>query len=635
MKISKILLPVLALSLTLSACHKPDELIRENNENVMHLTVKATLVQNGVEYDATIDDENHTVLLNIPYFISDTEEIMSDLSAIKLRATMPLGAKFEPGISGIRDFSDGQEFVTDLVYEDGTRNTYVFTAARKKSDNSSLAKAILTDEDVRAVFSITEPSKDNPKGKLTVLKTSGAVEAALGSVKITPAPWATIVAEGYDASTGIINLNVAKEIKVISQDGASNTIYEVVIDTPSTVPAGNIGYISNLFGLQCTAVNSLGFEQDANCSMAAIDNYLIISNKHDLTKSAVFNRFSGRVVTDVKINTSGIDAGRELRAISTDDEGHLVAATYTCTKEPTDVTVNAGWDYLVTPTAIKVYLWENGITAAPKLIMDLDIKSAEMLALPSKAAELFNMMAVKGSLTSGDAVITSTEAGVGRIIAFYFSNGEFKKVEQYCPYDVNGKLFWLSTKNASKAIPLNTSSPLSYCVIGDFRPQIGWSTGVAAGSFIFEAPKSHWWVSNGNYDYAKNMRGGDVVEFNGTQLLAVSNGNLSSGVWGHRLYVANIGMTPTPTSLQTGFLFDSREGDATHGAGTPEGTGYGPSGMTSTYPYVGADGVFGGTNLTKRGDVIFVPSADGNSVQVYMFTANAGLLGYEITRYDM
>ena len=57
--------------------------------------------------------------------------------------------------------------------------------------------------------------------------------------------------------------------------------------------------------------------------------------------------------------------------------------------------------------------------------------------------------------------------------------------------------------------------------------------------------------------------------------------------------------------------------------------------MTSTYPYVGADGVFGGTNLTKRGDVIFVPSADGNSVQVYMFTANAGLLGYEITRYDM
>lgn len=635
MKFSKILLPVLALSLTLSACHKPDELIRENNENVMHLTVKATLVQNGVEYDSIIDEENHTVLLNIPYFISDTEEIMSDLSAIKLRATMPLGAKFEPGISGIRDFSDGQEFVTDLVYEDGTRNTYVFTAARKKSDNSSLAKAILTDEDVRAVFSITEPSEDNPKGKLTVLKTSGAVAAALDAVKLTAAPWATIEAESYDSNTGIINLNVAKEIKVISQDGASSTVYEVIIDTPSTVPEGQVGYISNLFGLQCTAANPLGFEPDANCSMAVIDNYLIISNKHDLTKSAVFNRFSGRMVTDVTINTSGIDAGRELRAISTDDEGHLVAATYTCTKEPTDATVNAGWDYLVTDPAIKIYLWENGITAAPKCIMDISIKGAELSALKLKANELFNMMGVKGSLTSGRAVVTSTEAGVGRVFAFYFDNGAFQNVEQFCPFDVNGKAFWLSTKNSSKAIPLNTSSPLSYCLVGDFRPQIGWSTGVAAGSFIFEEPKSHWWVSNGNYDYSKNLRSGDVVEFNGTQLIAVSNGNLTNGVWGHRLYVANIGMSPTPAGLKNGFLFDSREGDAEKGAGSPEGTGYGPTGMTSTYPYVSADGVFGGTNLSKRGDVVFVSSADGNSVQVYMFTANAGLFGYEITRYDM
>ena len=57
--------------------------------------------------------------------------------------------------------------------------------------------------------------------------------------------------------------------------------------------------------------------------------------------------------------------------------------------------------------------------------------------------------------------------------------------------------------------------------------------------------------------------------------------------------------------------------------------------MTSTYPFVASDGKFGGDNATKRGDVIFVESADGNVVQVYMFTANAGILGYEITRYDM
>lgn len=637
MKFNRIFLTVLASAAVLCGCHKPDDLIRLDNGNVMHLTIKATLVQNGVEYDASINDEDYTVSLNIPYYISDTEEIMSDLSEIKLRATMPLGAKFEPGLSGIHDFSDGQVFVSTLVYEDGTRVPYTFRGNRKKSDNSSLSRAVLTDEDVRAVFNITEPSAEGERGKLTVLKTSGAVEAALSSVKLTPAPWATIQAASYDAQTGVINLNTIRELKVISQDGTHSTIYDVVIDTPSTVPAGQVGYISNLFGLQCTGINSLGFEADANCSMAAVDNYLIISNKNDFTKMAVFNRFSGRVITDLSINFSGVDASRELRAISTDDEGHLVAATYTCTKEQTDATRDAGWDYVVTDPSIKVYLWENGLTAAPKLIMDLDIKSAEMNALPSKAAELFNMMAVKGSLTNGTAVITSTEAGVGRVFAFYFSNGAFQKVEQYCPYS-DGKLFWLSTKNSSKAIPLNTNSPLGYCIIGDFRPQIGWNTGVAAGSFIFDQPTSHWWVSNGNYDYTKNMRGGDVAEFNGTYLLAVQNGNLSSGIWAHRLYVANVGASPATTSLASGLLFDSREGDRDHGdesKGGPEGTGYKASGMTSTYPYVAADGKFGGDNLTKRGDVVFVESADGNVVQVYMFTCNAGVLGYEITRYDM
>ncbi len=637
MKLSRIIFAAAVLPMLFTGCHKPDELVRENNGNVMNLTIKGTLLQNSQEYDAVVNDEDYTVTFNIPYYISDTEEIMSDLSELKIRATMPLGAKFEPGISGIHDMSDGKVFVSTLVYEDGVRKPYTFRALRKKSDDSSLDGAALTDEDVRAVFSITEPTADNPKGKLTVLKTSGAVEAALQSVKLTPAPWATIEAAGYDRQTGTVDLNAIKEIYVFSQDGASKTVYEVSIESPAVLPSGQIGYVSALFGIQCTGADGLGFEADANCSIAAVGNYLIVSNKNDASKMAVFNRFSGRHLTEVTVNTSGVDASRELRAISTDDDGNLVAVTYTCTKEQTDVTKANGWDYVKTDPAIKVYYWKNGIDSAPEEIMNLSITSAEMNKLASKATELFNQMGIKGSLSSGRAVITSTEAAVARVFAFYFNNGKFQTVEQFCPYS-DGKAFWLSTKNSSKAIPLNTESPLAYVINGDFRPQIGYSTGVPAGSLVFDAPKTHWWASGGNYDYTKNLRGVDVTEFNGTRLLAVSNGNLSSGIWGHRLYVANIGMAPTKTSLQSGFLFDSREGDLEHGdasKGGPTGTGYSPSGMTSTYPFVASDGKFGGDNATKRGDVIFVESADGNVVQVYMFTANAGILGYEITRYDM
>ncbi|MGM9791011.1 MAG: DUF5018 domain-containing protein [Candidatus Cryptobacteroides sp.] len=634
MNTNKSILATLALVALLGSCHKPDELVRENNENVMTLSVKATLLQNSVEYDAEIDDEFGFVNIYLPYYVSDTEEIMSDLSQIKIRATMPLGARFEPGLSGIHDLSGGKVLTRTLVSENGDRKSYTFRAIRKKSDNSRLASIALSDEDIRMVYSITEPAEEGGKGKLTVLKTSGALEAALESVKLVPAPWATVYAAGLDEETGTVNLNAIKEVIVISQDGVGKTVYEVVIDTPSLVPAGQIGYISNLFGVQCTAVNPMGFEADANCSMAAVDNYLIISNKNDFNRMSVYSRFSGRQLTDVTINTSGIDAGRELRAIGSDDDGHLVAATYTCTKEPTDATVENGWDYALTDTAIKIYCWRNGLQAAPDCIMDLDIKSDKMMALPSKASELFNMLAVKGSLSRGTAVITSTEAGVARVFAFYFVNGDFDRVEQFCPYD-NGGAVWISTKNASKAVPMNTESPLAYVINGDFRPQIGWNTGTASGSLIFDQPTTHWWMSSGNYDYAKNLRGVDVTEFNGTYLIATSNGNLSNGIWAHRLYVSNVGTTPTKSSLESGLVFDSREGIPDTSDGGIDGVGFSASGMTSTYPFNSSDGVFGGTNATKRGDVIFVESADGNAVQVYMFTANAGILGYEITRYDM
>ncbi len=637
MKIYKLIIATLAFGTLLSSCHKPDELVREDNENVMHLSIKATLVQNGVDYDATIDEENGEVILGIPYYISDTEEIMSDLSEIKLRATMPLGATFNPGLSGIHDLSEGKVFTTKLCYEDGTSVPYIFRANREKSKASTITAVGLADEDVRVVFNVTAPTEDNPKGKLTVLKTSASVEAALQQVKISVSPWASMVAYGYDAQTGYLNLNNISEIKVISQNGVDYTVYEVSIETPALVPSGQVGYVSALFGIQCTAANTLGFEPDANCAIAAVDNYLIVSNKNDFNRMAIFNRFSGRQITDVTINTSGIDASRQLRAIGADDDGNLVAATYTCTKESTETTIANGWDYLLTDPAIKIYVWLNGLQSAPTCVMDLNIKSAEMNALPSKATELFNVLGVKGSFRSGNAVVTSTDAGVARVFAFYFENGNFTKVQQYCPFS-GGKAFWLSTKNSSKADPLNTSSPLTFVMNGDFRPQVAFYDGTTGGSCVFDQPTSHWWMSSGNYDYSKNLRGCAGAFFNGTYVIAVANGQLTNGIWGHRLYFSNIGAVPSASSFKNGFLFDSREGDLDHGdesKGGPTGTGYSASGMTSTYPYVSADGKFGGDNLTKRGDVICVESADGNSLQFYMFTCNAGILAYEVTRYDM
>lgn len=51
---------------------------------------------------------------------------------MKVSASLPVGAKFSPSISGIRDLVSG--FQSTLVKEDGSKITYTFKAAYVKSN---------------------------------------------------------------------------------------------------------------------------------------------------------------------------------------------------------------------------------------------------------------------------------------------------------------------------------------------------------------------------------------------------------------------------------------------------------------------------------------------------------------------
>ena len=72
-----------------------------------------------------------------------------------------------------------------------------------------------------------------------------------------------------------------------------------------------MGYTASLFGFQIYTDDTHGFEVGANRTMAVIDDYLIISNSTDYNKMIVMDRYNGKVL-DVKVNTTGIDAGRSM-----------------------------------------------------------------------------------------------------------------------------------------------------------------------------------------------------------------------------------------------------------------------------------------------------------------------------------
>lgn len=618
MKIKYLFTGVLLSMLTVMSCQDPDDLIRTESEGVTGLTVTGCLVSDeSTSYSAIVDPANNTITIQVPYYISDTEEIQGDLRQMKISASLPVGAKFTPSLSGIRDLVEG--FQSTLVKEDGSKVAYTFKAAYIKSNLASISKVELTDYS-RATIRVVEPETAGGTGKIIIYKTSSAIDAALKSAQLTVSPWATISSAAMNPATGIIDLSEQPQITITAQNGTDKTVYQTSVELPDLLPVG-VGYTAALFGFQTYKDESHGFEEGANRTMAVIGDYLIISNSVDYNKMIVMDRYSGKEL-DIKVNTTGIDAGRSIHAISSDDAGHLVAMAYTSTL-----------DANVTDPNVRVWVWANGIESAPKSIVYANINGSTFTNAPVgingiTKLELGRTIAVKGDLTSGDAIIATSSKNVPRPVFLMFKDGAMQG-KAYVEWGGGQVSMW----NATKIIPLTNTTPLGYIWgTGNFRQGVHYTPiGTGTRAVEFSIPTSHWWAGSATYD--KNVRGIGYIEFNGTCLLGVQNGFSSGGVWSHRLYVSNITNNPGTSALASGFIFDSREGSSAGTGGIP-GTGYAVTGMTSSASFVSGKQVLG-ANADETGDVVFGHSPDGNAVQVYMLTTDQGLFCYEITRFNL
>ena len=144
------------------------------------------------------------------------------------------------------------------------------------------------------------------------------------------------------------------------------------------------------------------------------------------------------------------------------------------------------------------------------------------------------------------------------------------------------------------------------------------------------SPKGDWW---GN-----DTKGMDYMEFNGVKLIAIQNGSYSGSADAYnRLCIGNM-TTPTSDVFSGKQIMDSRlqnfDPNVVDANGNPLAQNATVTGMTSFYVSATLGGAIG-TNANKTGDVCFARSEDGNAIQVYMLTTDHGILGYEITRFDI
>lgn len=401
MKIKYLFTGVLISMLAFMSCEDPDDLARTGSENVTGLTITGCLASDeSTTYSAIVDEASNTITIQVPYYISDTEKIQGDLTQMKVSASLPVGAKFSPSISGIRDLVSG--FQSTLVKEDGSKITYTFKAAYVKSKLASISKVELTDYS-RATIRIVEPESTGGTGKIIIYKTSSAIDAALKSAALTVSPWATIESSSLDPATGIIDLSNQPTITVIAQNETDKTVYQTSLELPDLLPQG-VGYTASLFGFQIYTDDTHGFEVGANRTMAVIDDYLIISNSTDYNKMIVMDRYNGKVL-DVKVNTTGIDAGRSIHAITSDDAGHLVAMAYTSTL-----------DANVTDPNVRAWVWPNGIENAPKSIVYANINGSTFANAPvGTGARAIDFSLPTSHWWSGSATYDKNVRGIGYV----------------------------------------------------------------------------------------------------------------------------------------------------------------------------------------------------------------------------
>ena len=602
MKIKYLVAGLMLTSAAMVGCEQPDDLM-SGGDNLSNMVVKGVLVSDlSKEYNSVVDEADHTITVQVSYYISDTEKIQGDLTQMKLIATLPYGAKFEPSLQGIHNLEEGIDRV--LHYNDGRQIPYRIKADKVMSSKALIEKIVIP-KAPGAPVNIVNPTADQ-LGKITIFKTSSNLEDALNNVELKVSSWATIKGDEVNAD-GTFNLNKIKELTVTSQNGKTVNKYEVEFQYPELLPEGQHSQPKAMFGLG-QGINgmpqALGFVNSNNRSLAVVDGHLIISDTH--LNFIVINRFTGEQ-ENVKVNTDGLIMGC-IHSIKNDDANHLVAISFAA--------ANNKW---VSNRLFEIYVWKNGIEAAPEKIFSADILGADMADFrkasaafsESKTWDIGRTMGVCGDVT-GDAMLTSLglTSGGGNILRVKIKGGVVASVTGAT------KGLW-SWQNQSKVVPMSATEdyPICYNVCHpDAARNIVYRE---ADREVHLARVGNWW--NGG------QASMDVKEFNGMWIGAVSNFSGRN----YRLCVGDI-TSFTVDAFQKGQIFDSRLDNYDHNNGRDIGKGaqnFGPTGFLSNYKT--------GPNTNNTADVLIVKSIDGNAIQIYMLITDCGIMAYELTRYNI
>ncbi len=602
MKTKHIITFLTGLILLISSCVSPDMPGFTEEVDLHNLKVYGLLnIDNPKEYEAVIDNITGNITIEVPYYISDTEPIQGDLTQMRVRATMPLGASFEPKLQGLRDLEQG--FKSTIYYADGTSKEYNIKAEYVKSGAANII-GIKVNEDNIAFVSRVSATEIDGVTDITVIQFGYNHLQQLKEIDLTieSAPWSVV---NYPNDSHIFDVtDESKTFTITAQDGTVRTYRFKIID-PSFVPEGMPGSIAPLFGFKVIQNDDYGWEPGVNRSMAVIgDEIIIASLKGNFHR---INRFTGAPLT-TKVNRTGI-AG-DVHGIANDDAGNLVATVIS--------SINNQW---VPNHTLEIYVWKGGIEGTPTKIYSQELNTDPMFKDKNQNANTGRTIGVTGDVTSGKARLGFVFNGLNEFFVLSLQDGEVVKHSGLIAPSTG-----MALTNASKAVPMGVedNDPVAIGMMND-RTMLKVEMD---GTAIKFSPGLNWWPVEGN------TKGFDFARFNGMDVVALGNGENaswdSSIDWRNRLIVTNIA-DESPIAMTSHEILDSFK--KKYDPNTPD-----EEGDNDNVDYGRLYGWLNervGTNGNKVGDAVIYVTPDGTAMYIYLMVTDMGMMGWEITKFAL
>lgn len=598
MKLSNLIkLILLSVILVAQGCQSP--IRREHTPtDDSSINVKAYLYQDGLmheELQALVNTTEGKVIVQVPYYMSEDEPIQGDLTRMKLRASLPFGAHFVPSLEGVHDLERG--FSSTLHYSGGETKEFTFTAQYVKSSLAQLTKIILPDFPTLR-YNIEDTGEN--QGKVKIVRTSSGMEKELRGVKVNMelSPWAT----SSIRSGEILDLTSPEtKVRITSQDGKTIKEYSFELVNPRLKPLGEWGTRTPLFGKYMRRDDGNGWTAGNNRTMGVVGDELVVSN----IKGALlrYDRYTGKKL-DKSVNMNGTDL-KNLLAICHDDGNHLVG-----------IDMASKSNKWIPNRIMKIYVWKEGLDAPASTVYELDLTTAPEFAEIVSDAGIGRTIAVTGDILTGKAQVGLFLSGAQKAILYHFTDGICTGNTGFFTPAGEEKGFL----NSTKVYPLNTKD--------DTEVLIGMTKDRKLlllrqnGGFTEFAPASSWWESPGNTKTFSYKR------FHGMEIAGIINGYLDGGIDAYSKMTVHDISSRAGNALTKGLIIDSRNINA-----DPSVSGemnYTPTGFLSLYT-----GASFPDNANRTGDVVIAENEDGTAIQVYILCTNQGIMGYEITAYDL